>query len=159
MGRGSRKTGFSETATVFHNAFTEQRFSSREPSRRRRDSLVGMLCPTGQDLAEEFRASRLDLSTAEAERDRAAAEIASKRRENALSALEDHKQNCSLCRSSKKKRELQNWSRRKHDFTGTLVGSLLEETLRVEFPMLGYSDFLIGDFGHAEGPHKGCKED
>jgi hypothetical protein len=66
-----------------------------------------MLCATGQDLAEEFRASGLDLSTAEAERDRAAAERARKRRENALAALEDHKQNCSLCsRSSKKKAEL-----------------------------------------------------
>jgi hypothetical protein len=68
-----------------------------------------MLCATGQDLAEEFRASGLDLSTAEAERDRTAAGIARKRRENALAALEKHKQNCSLCsRGSKQKAELQN---------------------------------------------------
>jgi len=36
---------------------------------------------------EEFRASGLDLSTAEAERDRAGAELARKRREDALAAL------------------------------------------------------------------------
>jgi hypothetical protein len=58
---------------------------------------------------EEFRASGLDLSTAEAERDGVGAEIARKRRENALAGLEKHKQNCSLCsRSGKKKAELQN---------------------------------------------------
>jgi hypothetical protein len=79
------------------------------PIRGRSASLVGMLCATGQELTEEFRASGLDLSTAEAERDRAAAGIARKRRENALAALEDHKQNCGVCsRSTKKKVELQN---------------------------------------------------
>jgi hypothetical protein len=68
-----------------------------------------MLCATGQNLLEEFRASGLDLSTAEAERDRAGAELARKRRESILAALEKHKQDCSLCsRSGKKKAELQN---------------------------------------------------
>ena len=68
-----------------------------------------MLCATGRDFVEEFRASGLDLSTAEAERDGVGAEIARKRRENALEGLEKHKQNCSLCsRSGKKNAELRN---------------------------------------------------
>jgi hypothetical protein len=70
-----------------------------------------MLCAIGQDLAEELRASGLELSTAEAERDRAAAETARNRRQKALFALEEHRETCHLCSKSGKKKglsELQN---------------------------------------------------
>jgi hypothetical protein len=56
-----------------------------------------MLCPIGQDLSEEVRAAGLDLSTAEADRDKTAADTARKRRQNAVSALDAHRESCNSC--------------------------------------------------------------